>query len=240
MPNHRGHDGEVLVKQGSKYRLYVWLLVLSGCVLASSVAAYSIKVISEGEKFTHVILEENKIFLINTLRFGHSAMQHMGTESYDSLIDLALKSEFIRYLAILGNDGEILSQSKTPEGFPVQKKYDSSKLADGKIIEKKEALLLVSYKAEKIEPTEAHMKHHATMFMGGRMPEAPEPAWFVVGVDTSFFTRHFRDMVIQIVGVGVSFLLIGVLIIIFLSILQRYELAHLSIEKLYKIKRLLG
>jgi class 3 adenylate cyclase len=47
-------------------------------------------------------------------------------------------------------------------------------------------------------------------------------------------------MVIQSVGVGAAFLLIGVLIIIFLGIIQRFELAHLSIERLSKIKRLLG
>ena len=219
--------------------MYVWLMVLSGFVLAFSVAAYSIKVISEGQKFTQVIIEENKIFLINTLRFGHGAMAHMGTGSYESLIELALKSEFVRYLGILGVHGQILSQSNTLEGFPVQKKYDPRKLADGKIIDKDKDILLISYKARQIEMTGEHMKHHAT-FTGGRKPDLPEPAWFLVGVDTSPFTSHFRDMVVQTAGVGASFLLIGVLIIIFLSILQRYELAHLSIEKLYKIKRLLG
>ncbi len=47
-------------------------------------------------------------------------------------------------------------------------------------------------------------------------------------------------MVIQTVGTGAGFLLFGILIIAFLGIIQRYELAHLSIEKLNKIKRVLG
>jgi class 3 adenylate cyclase len=46
--------------------------------------------------------------------------------------------------------------------------------------------------------------------------------------------------VTQTVGAGAAVLLLGTTIIIFLGIIQRYELAHLSIEKLQKIKRVLG
>jgi class 3 adenylate cyclase len=47
-------------------------------------------------------------------------------------------------------------------------------------------------------------------------------------------------MVVQTAGTGAAFLLLGILLIIFLGIIQRYELAHLAIEKLHKIKRVLG
>jgi class 3 adenylate cyclase len=46
--------------------------------------------------------------------------------------------------------------------------------------------------------------------------------------------------VTQTVGAGAAVLLLGTTIIIFLGIIQRYELAHLSIEKLQKIKQVLG
>jgi class 3 adenylate cyclase len=202
-------------------------------------AIYSYRVISAGKNFTQTILEENKTFLVNTLRFGHGAMAHMGTESYESLIDLAMKSEFISYLAILDKKGVILAQSKPLVTLSIQEKYNPTNLSDEKIIEEREDLILISYEAKEIQMTEEHMKHHATFFKGrhGRIP--PKPAWFLVALDTSTFKSHFRDMVIQSVGVGAAFLLIGILIIIFLEIIQRYELAHLSIEKLYKIKRLL-
>ncbi|UCB50602.1 MAG: adenylate/guanylate cyclase domain-containing protein, partial [Deltaproteobacteria bacterium] len=57
---------------------------------------------------------------------------------------------------------------------------------------------------------------------------------------TSLFKNHYRDMVVQTIGTGTAFLLLGILVIVFLGIVQRYELAHLAIEKLEKIRRLLG
>jgi class 3 adenylate cyclase len=88
------------------------------------------------------------------------------------------------------------------------------------------------------------MEHHATMMsqsaMMGKQEDAPKPSWFLVGMDVSSFKRHYRDMVVQTLGTGAAFLLLGLLIIVFTGIVQRYELAHLSIEKLQKIKRVMG
>jgi len=47
-------------------------------------------------------------------------------------------------------------------------------------------------------------------------------------------------MVTQTVGVGIIFLLFGALVIVYFGIIGRYELAHLSIERLSKIKSVLG
>ena len=45
---------------------------------------------------------------------------------------------------------------------------------------------------------------------------------------------------IQTVGIGAAILLFAVLIIVFLGIVQRYQLAHLSIERLQKIESILS
>ena len=105
------------MRKRSKYRLLVWLMITSGIVLALTLGITSLKIIRGGRIFTRVILEENKTFVVNTLRFGHGVMTHMGATNYDALITNALKSKFIRYLSILDEDGKILAQSG-PRGDP--------------------------------------------------------------------------------------------------------------------------
>ena len=80
----------------------------------------------------------------------------------------------------------------------------------------------------------------------GHMISAPDeskrinPAWFLVGIDTTIYQKHFSNMLIQISVSTTVLLLLGTLIIVFFGIIQRYELAHLSIKKLNKIRRLMG
>ncbi|MFH1351373.1 MAG: adenylate/guanylate cyclase domain-containing protein [Pseudomonadota bacterium] len=226
------------MKKSSKYRLYLWLMVMAGCVLAFVMALYSLKVIRSEEVFIDMIMEENKTFLVDHLLFGHAVMTHMGTKNYAALIEIALKSEFIGYLALLSEDGEILFQSRPLKKLSVQKRYDPAQLKDGKIIKKEKDLFLISYRIKKNRMDEEYTQHHLSMMGNGK--DQREPTRLLVALDISTFKNHFRDMVVQTVGVGVAFLLIGLLIIIFLQIIQRYELAHMSIEKLFRIKRLLG
>jgi class 3 adenylate cyclase len=235
-----------VMKKKSRPRLYLWLVILASVTLSVTLTITSLKIIRGGKSFTEVINEENKIFVVNTVRFGHGVMAHMGSETYDSLIDLALKSKFILFLAILDEDGNIIAQSDPPGGLRLLKTYDVLELKDGKILEKTKSINLISYKAKReLVSTEEHMTHHATFMkskpaMMGQHKDAPKPGWFLVGMDGSLFTRHYRDMVIQTVGTGAVFLFIGILIIVFLGMIQRYELANLSIERLLKIKRVLS
>jgi len=233
------------MKRESRPRLYLWLVILAGVVLAVTLTVSSLKIIRGGKNFIKMIDEENKTFVVNTVRFGHGVMAHMGSETYDSLINLALKSKFIQFLAILDEEGNIIAQSDPPSGLRILKTYDTRMLKDGVMLEKTENVHLISYKAQpELVPTEEHMRHHATMInksdMMGKQADAPKPSWFLVGMDTSLFKRHYRDMVIQTLGTGAAFLLLGLLIIVYTGIIQRYELAHLSIERLQKIKRLMG
>jgi class 3 adenylate cyclase len=236
---------EKIMKKKSRPRLYLWLVILASVTLSVTLTITSIKIIRGGKSFTEVIQEENKTFVVNTVRFGHGVMAHMGSETYDSLIDLALKSKFIQFLAILDEEGKIIAQSDPPGGLRLLETYDVLELKDGKFLEKTKSINLISYRAKpELVPTEEHMRHHDTMMsqsdMMGKHEDAPKPSWFLVGMDASSFTRHYRDMVIQTLGTGAAFLLLGILIIIFFGIIQRYELAHLSIEKLQKIKRVMG
>jgi class 3 adenylate cyclase len=227
------------MKKSSKYRLYVWLMILSGIVLAVTLSMTSLKIIRGGKGFTKVLLEENKTFLVNTLRFGHGVMSHAGTGNYESLIDLALKRKFVRFLSVLDKDGNVVAQSDLPNGLvSILKEHDLSHLEDGKILEEAKDILLVSYYVEEIVADKEHVQHHAEFT--GRIQVPPKPTWFLVGLDTSTFKRHYHDMVVQTVGMGAAFLLLGILVIIFFGIIQRYEFAHLAIEKLHKIKELLG
>lgn len=227
------------MQKSSKYRLSVWLMILSGIVLAVTLSMTSLKIIRGGKSFTQLILEENKTFLVNALRFGHGVMSHAGTESYESLIGLSMKSKFVRYLAVLDKDGNVVARSDLPNGLvSIFKEHDLSHLEDGKILEETKDMLLVSYHVEEIVADEEHAQHHATLMGHKRVP--PQPSWFLVGLNTSGFKQHYHDMVVQTVGTGAAFLLLGILVIVVLGVIQRYEFAHLAIEKLYKIKRLLG
>jgi class 3 adenylate cyclase len=82
------------------------------------------------------------------------------------------------------------------------------------------------------------MGRSAHMMGPRRLPH--ESGWFLVALDISDFKAHHRHAVIQTVIVGTALLLFGVLIIIFFGMVQRYEIAHLSIERLNKIKRVLA
>ena len=226
----------MLIRKRSNYRLYTWLMILSAFILAVTLAVTSLKIIQGGKKFTHIILEENKTYVVNTLRFGYGVMAHMGSTTYDTLTEIALESKFVRYLAILDKEGRIIDQSDFPAGFAPLKRLEFQQFKDGKILRETKNVLYVSYRAE--IPAEEHMKHHAISMGYVRIRNKPE--WFFVGLDTSMFKKHYREMVIQTIGTGATFLILGIMIIIFLGIVQRYELSHLSIEKLNKIKRLLG
>ena len=233
------------MKSKSRPRFYLWLVILAGVILAVTLAVSSLKIIRGGKNFIKMINEENKTFVINTVRFGHGVMAHMGSETYDSLIDLALKSKFIQFLAILDEEGNIIAQSDPPNGIHLLKSYDVLKLDDGKILEKTKRINLISYKAQpELVPSEEHMRQHDTMMGDSNMmvkrAKLPKPDWFLVGMDTSLFKRHYRDMFTQTLGTAAVFLLLGLLIIVYTGIIQRYELAHLSIERLQKIKRLMG
>ena len=227
------------MKRKSRPRLYLWLVILAAATLAITLTVTSVKIIHGSKNFIKMINEENKAFVINTVRFGHGVMARMGSENYDSLINLALKSKFIQFLAILDKDGNVIAQSDLPRGFRLLKEYDVLNLKDGKVLEKTESSNLISYRVQP-EPmsTEGHMKNQATMM--GRHQGASKLSWFLVGMDASLFKRHYRDMIIQTLGTGAVFLLLGILIIVFTGIIQRYELAHLSIERLQKIKRVMG
>ena len=227
------------MKYKSKPKLYIWLVILASVTLAVTLIVTSLKIIRVDKSFTEVIHEGNKAFVVNTVRFGHGVMAHMGVETYDSLIDLALESKLIAFLAILDEKGNVIAQSDPPSGLHLLKTYDVRLFEDSAIQEKAKNLHLMSYKAAReTVPDEEHKRHHDTMM--SELPDHPKPAWFLVGMDTSAFNRHYRDMVIQTVGAGGAILLLGTVIIIFFGIIQRYELAHLSIEKLQKIKRVMG
>ncbi len=225
------------MKRKSQYKLYLYLIILSGVILAGTLAATSIEIILGGKGFTEIILKENKTFLVNILRFGHGMMAHGGSEDYGSLINMALKSKFMRYLAVVDKNRKVIDQSDVPAGLVIPN-IDKAELEDGRVLIKTEELLFISYHALEIVQDEDHERHHATF--RGPIRALPKPNWFIVGLDISKFNEHYQKMMKQTFGVGLAFLLLGILVIVFLGIVQRYELAHLSIEKLNKIKRVLG
>ena len=226
------------MKERSKYRHYVRLTILSSVMLVVALTVTSSKIIQEGKSFTQVILKQHEAFLSSTIGFGHGIMAHMGSENYEKLINLALECESIRYFGILDEQGKMLTQSIPPSALHSLKEENFGLLKNGEILEETKDILLVSYKAEEIEMDEEHRRHHATF--EGRKRALAKPTWFLVGLDTSLFKNHYRDMVVQTIGTGTAFLLLAILVIVFLGIIQRYELAHLAIEKLEKVRMLLG
>ncbi|NIO04220.1 MAG: hypothetical protein GTN74_06290 [Proteobacteria bacterium] len=226
------------MKRKSGYRLSMWFMILSGTVLAVTLTVTSFKIVQAEKEFTQLILEENKRFLANTLRFGHALIAHMGAESYETLVDEALRSDFIRSLAVLDQRGQLVAAGIDSADFAFFERLDVTQLRDNAVLRKEKDLLLISYNVQEIVSDEEHQEHHATF--RGPKGNPPEPSWFLVALDISRFRNHHHDMVIQTVGVGVIFLLFGSFIIVFFGIVERYELAHLSIEKLNKIKRVLG
>ena len=227
------------MKRKSRPRLYLWLMIFAGVSLAAILTVTSLKLIQGGKTFIKMINEENRTFVINTVRFGHGMMSRMGSENYDSLVDLALKSKFILYLAILDEDGKVIAQSDSPNGIRLFKTYNVLNLKDGEILKKTKNINLISYRVQP-EPVSGREQMMNQAAMMHRHPGISKPAWFLVGMDASSFNRYYRDVFVQTLGTGAVFLLLGILIIVFFGIIQRYELAHLSIEKLQKIKRVMG
>jgi class 3 adenylate cyclase len=221
------------------YRLYIWLTLLSGAILAIALIITSFKALQADRNFSRLILEENKTFLVNTLRFGHGMMRKIGAKRYQDLINLALKSKFIRYLAVLDKEGRVIAQSEPLEGLRAEKAYDSSKLGNSVILKETKDLLLISYEATEIVSDQISMGSHVRGMETKREDHKPA-GYYLVGLGIFDFKKHFRSTVIQTVSTGAVILLFGILIIVFLGIVQRYELAHLSIERLHKIKGVLS
>jgi len=227
------------MKSKSRPRLYLWLVILAGVILAVTLTVTSLKIIRGSKNFVKLINDENKAFVVNAVRFGHGVMAHMGSANYDNLVELALKSRFIIFLAILDENGNVIAQSDPPDGLHILKAYNVPNLKDGKIIEKTKSINLISYRSQpEIATPKKYMMHQDSMM--NHRQGSPKIGWFLVGMDTSLFKLHYREMVIQTFETGAVFLLLGILIIIYTGIIQRYELAHLSIERLQKIKRLMG
>jgi class 3 adenylate cyclase len=243
-PNHKRILYSLFLKRmpiKSKYRFYLSLMIFSGIVLAATVTITSVKIMSEGKHFTQSILDEHRILLLSTLGFGQGMMAHMGSTNYDALIKLALESQSIKYLGLVDQNGEIIDQSDPPEALPFLKRKKFSDLRDNHILDRSKGMLLVAYKIKDTgEDLGMGSRYQRSGYM--MMPmQAPSsrPEWFLVAIDTSAFTKHYHDMLVQTVSAGSVVLLRGILIIIFLQIMQRYEMAHLSIERLLKIKRVL-
>lgn len=227
------------MKRKSRPRLYLWLMIFAGVSLAAILTITSLKLIRGGKNFIKMINEENRTFVINTVRFGQGMMSQMGLKNYDSLVDLALKSKFILYLAILDEDGKVIAQSAPPGGIRLLDTYNVLDFKDGKILKKTKNINLISYRVQpEADFGREHMMGQAAMMQ--RRPGASVPGWFLVGMNAASFNQYYRDVFVQTLGTGAVFLLLGILIIVFTGLIQRYELAHLSIERLQKIKQVMG
>jgi hypothetical protein len=107
----------MLGRRRPRYNLYMLLIIFSTIILPTLLVVTSLKSLRTDRHFTDLILEENKTFLINTLRFSHDLMARTGTERYEDLINLALKIKFIYSLAILDNEGKLICPERTPCGI---------------------------------------------------------------------------------------------------------------------------
>jgi class 3 adenylate cyclase len=226
------------MQRKKEYKLYIRVMILSGIILAVTLTFTSLKIIRDGKKFTQVMLEENRAFLINTLRLGYGLMSHTGNQNSEVLINLAMESKFIKYLALLDARGKIIAQSDLTCPLPTLKALDLMQLKDGKILEETDNILLISYRAGEIVTDETPWKHHAAIERPDR--GSNRISWFLFALDLTAFKKHHYDMVSHTLVSAAAFLLFGTLIIIFFGITQRYELANLSINKLNKTSRLLG
>ncbi len=231
------------MRRGSKYRLFIWVTILTVVVLAATLAITSVQILTGEKLFAEHILDEHKFFLKNTIGFAHAVMRHMNFKDYQKLIDLALELNSIQYFGVLGKDGRIMIQSDPPNFLSAIKDNHFSELKDGGIIEKTKEILLISYQfvsaqTQKGIPDETDLEQQPETT--DQVSSHPRPEWFLVGVNISAFNKHYKNMIVQTLGTGSVLFLLGLLLIVFLGIIQRYELAHLSIEKLKKIKRLLG
>jgi class 3 adenylate cyclase len=150
-----------------------------------------------------------------------------------------MKSKFVLYLAILNDEGHKIAQSRPLPGFRIKDSYDTDRLGDGVTLWETDEFILTSYVAEKnlLEGELLGMSDPRTDF---KVEEHEHPAWYLVGLDVSFFAKHYNDTLIQTIGIGAAIFVFGILAVIFAWIVQRYELAHLSIERLQKIKRMLS
>ncbi|MBC8247295.1 MAG: adenylate/guanylate cyclase domain-containing protein [Deltaproteobacteria bacterium] len=166
-------------------------------------------------------------------------MMHMEGDNYQKLVDLALECNSIRYFGILDKGRQPISQSDLPASLSHLKSARFSALEDGAVLERTKDLILVSFKTQDLIANDSPNNQHTTM-MGGNQAKRTQAAWFLVGIDITLFKKHSRDMTIQIVAAAIVLMLLSLLAIVFLGIIQRYELAHLSIEKLKKIKRLMS
>ncbi len=196
------------------YRLYIWLTVLSGAILAIALVITSFTALQADRNFSQLILEENKTFLVNTLRFGHNMMRKMGTERYQDLLNLALKSKFIRYLAIVDKEGKVIAQSDPLEGLRYERTLDSSELGNRVVLKEIKDLLLISYEATEIVSDQLSIGSHVRGMETKREDHKPT-GYYLVGLNISDFKKHFRSTVIQTVSTGAVILLFGVLIIVF-------------------------
>jgi class 3 adenylate cyclase len=222
-----------------RYRFFIGSIIVSAVLLASILTITSLKTLQVDRNFFHLVHEENEALLINTLRFGHAMMKGAGDKRYQSLIDMALKNKFVHYLAILDGEGNVIDQSGSIVGLRTQDYYDTDRLGNGVVLRETKDFILTSYEAEKVLSVGEYIESPdpKTGLLG---EDHKHPGWVLVGVDISFLEKHYNDAVIQTFGIGISIFLLGMLIIIISWIVQRYELAHMAIDQLQKIKTLLS
>lgn len=84
------------MRRGSKYRLFIWLTILTVVFLAATLAITSVQILTGEKFFAEHILDEHKFFLKNTVGFADAVMRHMNFRDYQKLIDLALELNSIQ------------------------------------------------------------------------------------------------------------------------------------------------
>lgn len=226
------------MKKKPKYRLFIRLMIFSGFILALTLGAISLKIVQSEDRFMQNLLNEHRFFLKSTIGFAHDVMMHSGSNNVQKLVELALEYKSINYFGIFDREGVMLLQSRPLDGFSWLRKEKIPDIQDGKLIEETKTSILVAFNADGVLLNKNQMGDHMMNTPGES--QRIDRAWFLVGIDTTIYQKHFSDMLIQISVSALVLLLLGILIIVFLGIFQRYELAHLSIEKLNKIKKLMG
>lgn len=217
-----------------KHRLYLSIFLFGGMsfVLLSILAITTVRNAMRDKTLIMQNALTQGYWIARSLEIGHSMMMRDHTNALrDIIVEIERKPD-IRFLTVLDTNGKVLVASDTTQEGARWPDDLGDPPETGSIIKSDAHDMTLVFPAFFASAYQRMQHHHP-----GANGALKNVKWIILGLDASEGHAHYRSVVVQsvIVSLSIVFLALGAFFI--LGIIQRYQLASVSISKLESIKQ---
>ena len=219
-----------------KKHVYLYIFLLGGIsltmfILLGIVALRSI--LSDKELIMQNALEKG-YWIARSLEISHRVATQNHEDTIRKIINDIKQHAFVRFVVVLDERRTVLMASDhSMEGTTWFKNFDEPP-EYGQVLQSARNVVDVVFPASF---TSSSLGAHAHPSGNGSFNDA---RWVMLELDVTEAYEHYRAMVTQKVMLAIIVVLFGISAFFFIGVIQKYYLAHASIEKLETIKQQLA